>query len=260
MTAASDPLAPLMELEGVADATNEAIDALSAVHRHKVNLRKHNLTGAESVLRGARASAWLAGGRRDLPDDGHVTDPVLAASLRTYEPLAPETISETARIWQRAPLQVLAKFALVADGDSKTSFAQAQSSPVGQPVGDDKLSAAMKEQRLHLLGRMITGGTQVNGVVLSGVIHGEILTMRPFAANNGLIARAASRLASVTTGIDPRGLGVPEVYWTRHKQNYEQAAEAFVQGTPEGVRQWLIMHAEGLTAGATEARGIAQAV
>ena len=96
--------------------------------------------------------------------------------------------------------------------------------------------------------------------VLSAVVHGELLTMRPFADNNGIVARAASRLTTIAGGSDPRGLGVPEVYWTRHRDEYRAAAEAFASGDPEGVRRWILLHLAGLEAGAVEARGIAEAV
>lgn len=268
----NDPFAPLWQLDGVAEAAMDAAQAISAVHRHKANLRKHNVTGSESVLRGARASAWLDGGDRTVPDDGNVTDPTLAAALRVADSLSPETISETARIWQRAPQQILAKFALNAapisagnsTGDVSDSTVNAADTAAldeaSRPVGDDKLSAAMKEQRLHILGDFITGGTQVHTAVLSAVVHGELLTMRPFAHHNGIIARAASRLTTVASGLDPRGLGVPEVYWTRHREEYNNAAEEFAKGTPEGLRRWILLHVEGLKAGAVEARGIADAV
>ncbi|TBM43732.1 oxidoreductase, partial [Mycolicibacterium smegmatis] len=57
MTERPDPLAPLLELPGVAAACDEARDALGRAHRHKVNLRGWPQTAAESALRGARASA-----------------------------------------------------------------------------------------------------------------------------------------------------------------------------------------------------------
>lgn len=255
----SDKLFPLWQLEGVAEAAVAAQQVISAVHRHRANLRKHNITGSESVLRGARASAWLDGGDRVLPEDGQVTDPVLAAALRLADSISPEKIEETARIWKRAPLQVLAKFALNASPVGETEDSAEARDRAGRPVGDEELSAAMKEQRLHLLADMLTGGTDVHAGVLSAIVHGELLTLAPFAHNNGLIARAASRLTTVASGLDPRGLGVPEVYWTRHKDAYEKAAAGFKSGSAEGVREFVLLHLAGLEAGAVEAQGIAGA-
>lgn len=254
-TPARDPLAPLMALEGVADAAARATDAIAAVHRHRVNLRKWNVTGAESVLRGARSSAWLEGADPTVPDDGVVADPVLAAALRVADRITPETIGETSRTFRRAPLQVLARWAVLADprGDEHAEA-------LGRPVGDDRLTAEQKEQRLHALGSLIAGGTSVPAAVLSGVVHGELLTLEPFAAGNGIVARAASRLVCVTGGADPRGLAVPEVHWTRHRAAYTDAARGFASGSRDGLRDWLLLHLGGLEAGAVEARGIAEAV
>lgn len=86
MTERPDPLAPLLELPGVAAACDEARDALGRAHRHKVNLRGWPQTAAESALRGARASAVLDGGAVQLSADGD-PDPVTAGAIRVAEAL-----------------------------------------------------------------------------------------------------------------------------------------------------------------------------
>src|SRR5699024_6081046 len=127
----TDPLAPLAELPGVSEAVERASDFIARAHRHPANLRGWDVTGsesvlrgaparvdrasglvarghgrpanrrgwdatgAESVLRGARASAQLDGGTPRLPEDGQVEDPILAGSLRAAELLAPDGIAET---------------------------------------------------------------------------------------------------------------------------------------------------------------------
>ncbi len=40
----------------------------------------------------------------------------------------------------------------------------------------------------------------------------------------GVVARAVSRLVTIASGLDPHGLGVPEVYWMRHSGDYRAAA------------------------------------
>ena len=106
---------------------------------------------------------------------------------------------------------------------------------------------------------LIAGGTKVNSVVLSAIIHGELLTLEPFADANGVTARACSRLATITGGLDPRGLGVPEVWWNRHRDEYRAKAEAFAKGGSEAMAEWIIFHAEGLAEGSLEAKSIADA-
>ena len=115
------------------------------------------------------------------------------------------------------------------------------------------------DARLQLLGRLITGGTKVNSVVLSAIIHGELLTLEPFADANGVTARACSRLATISGGLDPRGLGVPEVWWNRHRDEYAAKAEGFASGEPQGVAEWIVFHATGICEGSLEAKSIADA-
>ena len=64
----ADPLAPLMELPGVAAASEQAREALGRAHRHRANLRGWPVTAAEAALRAARASAVLDGGGCKLDD------------------------------------------------------------------------------------------------------------------------------------------------------------------------------------------------
>ena len=258
----SDPLAPLLELDGVLPAAQVAADDISAVHRHRVNLRKHGMTGAESVLRGARSSAVLAGGKATLTTEaGTVTDPVLAQSLRVYDLLAPEAVGETVRVWNRAPLQVLAKLATVSAPEATDA---------GRPRPRPDMPAGLIDERLHLLARMVTT-SKVHGAVLAAVVHGELLTLAPFGGgaeagaeagagvDDGMIARAAARLVLLSSGVDPRGLAVPEVWWSRSPEKYRELAAGFRDGGAEGVRQWILFHLQGLSEGAREARSIADA-
>ncbi len=58
----ADPLALLMELPGVVEATDRAREALGRTHRHRTNLSGWPVTAAEASLRAARASSVLDGG------------------------------------------------------------------------------------------------------------------------------------------------------------------------------------------------------
>src|SRR5690242_17970974 len=84
----ADPLAPLMELPGVAEASDRARDALGRVHRHAANLRGWPVSAAEASLRAARASSVLDGGPvrlDDLAASGEVSDPVFGGALRVAQ-------------------------------------------------------------------------------------------------------------------------------------------------------------------------------
>ena len=277
MTASADPLAPLAELPGVAAAGEEAREALGRAHRHRTNLRGWPTTAAEASLRAARASSVLDGGSLQLsggrPIAGSVDggdlpgpqspacagahargplrggpDPVLAGALRVSEALEGGATSLVG-VWQRAPLQAIARLHALAAADL------ADDDRLGRPRGDDDVG-----RRLALLADIVTGGTQVPAPVLAAVVHGELLTLAPFGTADGVVARAVSRLVTIATGLDPHGLGVPEVYWMRHSGDYRAAARGFSSGTPDGLAAWLVLCARALHAGAREALAIAQAV
>ena len=73
----TDPLAPLLQLEGVAAAVKQAQDAVFAVHRLPANRRDGSATAAEASVRAARISAAIDGADPEIPAEGEVTDPVL---------------------------------------------------------------------------------------------------------------------------------------------------------------------------------------
>jgi hypothetical protein len=73
------------------------------------------------------------------------------------------------------------------------------------------------------------------------------------------VARAASRLTLISTGLDPKGLVVPEVAYLRKRDEYANAAAAFATGASEGVRTWLLFCCTAITDGAREASSIADA-
>lgn len=242
----TDPLAPLAELSGVADASEEAREALGRAHRHRTNLRGWPATAAEAALRAARASSVLDGGSLQLSEDGQA-DPMLAGALRVSEALEGGATSLVG-VWQRAPLQAIARLHALAAADL------ADDEHLGRPRGDADVG-----RRLELLADIVTGGTRVPAPVIAGVVHGELLTLAPFGTADGVVARAVSRLVTIASGLDPHGLGVPEVYWMRHSGDYRAAARGFSSGTPDGLAAWLVLSCRGLHAGAREALSIAQA-
>lgn len=244
MRGARDPLAPLAELPGVADAAEEAREALGRAHRHRTNLRGWPATAAEAAVRAARASAVLDGGALQIAEDGE-PDPVLAGALRVSEALEGGATSLVG-VWQRAPMQALARLHSLAAADLTDD------EHLGRPRADPEVGP-----RLELLTGVLTGGSRVPAPVLAAVAHGELLTLAPFGSADGVVARGVARLVTIATGLDPHGLGVPEVYWMRRSGDYRAAARGFASGTPDGLTAWLVLHCTGLHAGAREALQIA---
>ncbi len=243
--AARDPLTPLLDLPGVAAAAEAARSALGRAHRHRANLRKWPVTAAESAVRGARSSSALDGGGVDV--GAAPADPVLAGALRVGQALEGGT-SPIIGNWQRAPLQVLARLHALAAADLVVE------ADLGRPVQRPEVAA-----RLDLMTRLVTGASAVPAPVLAGVAHGELLALSAFGSTDGVVARGISRLVTIASGLDPHGLGVPEVYWLRRAEEYREAAAGFATGDAEPVGAWLVMCCRALEDGAREALSIAEA-
>jgi hypothetical protein len=244
----------LAELPGVAEAGDEAREALGRAHRHKVNLRGWPATAAEASMRAARASSVLDGGALSFSKDGEApakgerADAVLAGALRVAEALEGGATALVG-VWQRAPLQAIARLHSLAAADLTDP------DQLGRPRTDDPDVG----RRLELLGEIVGGGSRVPATVLAAVAHGELLSLAPFGVADGVVARAVSRLITMSSGLDPHGLGVPEMYWMRQVGEYRAAARGFASGTADGLTAWLICSSRALHSGAREALTIAQA-
>ncbi|WP_161926004.1 oxidoreductase [Gordonia crocea] len=243
------PLAPLVELPGVAAAADRARDAVAAVHRHPANLRGWPSTAMEASWRGGRSSAAIDGGSVELRRDGDYDDPLLAGAMRVAQALDGDSLEQLVGVYRRAPAQALARLHVLAAADLVEN-----PDDLGRPRSGPEVSA-----RLDLLGQVITAGPNVPAPIVAAVVHGELLALAPFAEANGIVARGASRLACVATGLDPHNLGVPEVGWLKRVGEYHRAASRFGEGTPDGVAEWILLCCAAFEAGAAEAASIADA-
>ncbi len=251
----TDPLAPLMDLPGVAEASDRAREALGRAHRHRANLRGWPVTSAEASLRAARASSVLDGGPVRMADvadaatqTGGISDPVFGGALRVAQALEGGGGALVA-VWQKAPLQALARLHVLAAADL------VDDERLGRPRTDTDIG-----RRLELLAELVSRPTRASAPVVAAVAHGELLTLRPFGSADGVVARGVSRLISIATGLDPHGLGVPEVTWMRQPAAYRDAATRFASGTPDGLASWLVVCCRAMRAGAQEALVIAESV
>jgi hypothetical protein len=243
----SHPLAPLADLPGVAAAGEEAREALGKAHRHRANLRGWPTTAAEAALRAARASAVLEGGSMQLSETGE-PDPLLAGALRVCEALEGGATALVG-VWQKAPMQALARLHSLAAADL------VDDDQLGRPRTDPEIGP-----RVELLIELVTAKSDVPATVLAAVAHGELLTLAPFGSADGIVGRGVSRLVTIANGLDPHGLGVPEVFWMSRSGDYQAAARGFASGTPDGLTAWLVLSCQALRAGAREALSIAQSV
>ncbi len=278
---ATHPLTALSDLPGVAEAVESAREACTELRWHPGLRRRTEPARAESVVRAARASAALDGA--DIPLDrvrGLVaaqadrssgatatasrTDPVDAVVVRALRVTA--AAAEIGGRLTTAPAQALARLHLAA------APADSDPSVVGRPRADGApprelldlgpaLSGPDLARRLDQLSGLLVAPGPVATLVLAAVLHGELLTLRPFPSSNGLVARAASRAVIVDAGLDPTGVAVPEVgLAARGAGHYVGAAAAYASGTADGVAAWLRFWADAVVIGAREGALVADAV
>ncbi len=239
----NDPLAPLLDLPGVAEGVDSARSAVDALLTNRVLRRRSADVSAESALRGAWASAWLAGSRVTLDGvrSGAALDhPVVQGALRVQSAIG--TLADT---WTRAPRQALARLHALAAADL------VDAALLGRPTGG--------AERLDMLVDVL-GATSAPAVVVAAVVHGELLSLDPFAPVSGVVAMAAVRLTLVERGLDPKSLVVVEAGHRELRTEYGAALDAYRDGTPAGLARWLAHCADAVVAGAREAMAICEAI
>lgn len=239
-----DPLRDLLALPGVADAAADARSAVDRLRAHRVLRRRSAKVAAESALHAVRASAALAGSDHSLAAvrSGSLRDPVLTGALRCSGALG-----ALAATWPRAPLQALARLHTLAAADLTDTGS------LGRP---DPAAAG----RLQGLAQVITASSPTPVVIRAAIVHGELLALAPFREGNSVVARAATRLAMVTGGLDPQALSVPEVGHAEQAAEYRQAAQDYAAGGETGVGSWLLHCCSAVTHGATEGIAICEAL
>ncbi len=239
----SDPLAPLLELPGVTDSVADARAAVDALLGNRALRRRSADVSAESSLRGAWASAVLAGAQVSLDEVRSGTaagDPVVQGALR-----AQAGIPALADTWTRAPRQALARLHALAAADL------VDAGVLGRPTAG--------AERLDTLAAVLAA-TSVPAVVVAGIVHGELLSLDAFAPASGVVARTAVRLTLIERGLDPKSLVVVEAGHRDLAADYADALEAYRSGTPEGIAVWLRHCAAAVVAGARESTAICEAI
>jgi len=230
----SDPLARLAALEGVASAAAATRDGIDAMLRDRGLRRTTPDLTAESLLRGAHASAVLEGSDSPLDvvrvDGG---DPTAQAALRVSTELL-----GLVPVLARTPLQAVARIHTLA------SKGVVDDVDLGRPR--DAVAAA----RLHDLGGTLSRPTTAPALVVAAVAHAELATVAPFVSHNGIVARAVERLLLVARGVDPTSLTVPEAGHLALRREYESNLRGYAQGGAAGVHGWLLYALEAYAAGA----------
>lgn len=268
---ATDVLAALADLPGVAEAGAAARTAVDRLLGHRILRRRSAEVTVESALRGARASAALEAGLEPALEaaleaalDGAPVprdrlDAVADGALRLYAELGTMRSSfELAPRQALARMHVLAARGLAPDeqlGRPRLTAAVDDPLGLGPAPGPAEVSA-----RLDALVTALTRRTAASALVVAAIVHGELLVLRPFAVANGLVARAAARLVLVTRGLDPKSVSSPEVGHRELGAQYADAARRYAGGGSEGVAVWLVHCADAVALGAREGLAVCTAI
>ncbi|WP_193606782.1 oxidoreductase [Nocardioides lijunqiniae] len=231
---ASDPLAWLVSLEGVPSAYAAVRDGIDVMLRDRGLRRTSPETTAESLLRGAHASAVLEGSTSTLAE---VREGAGDETAQDVLRMSTELLG-LAPLLGRSPAQAFARLHAVVSSGSLPDDQR------GRPR--DAESAA----RLRDIGALLTRPTDAPALLVAALIHGELVTAAPFASHNGVVARAAERLVIVARGVDEKSLVVPEAGHLALRAAYESNLVGYAEGGAAGMHAWVLYAAEAFAAGA----------
>jgi Fic family protein len=257
----TDPFANVATLPGVPEAVARTREAVDRLLGHRILRRRSAEVSAESLLRGARASAALEGVSVPLEEvrgGGLSNDPVVQGALRVSAELG--LLADT---WRKAPRQALARLHALAAADAVDPDA------LGRPRPDAEASDPLElgpppppadvVARLDVLSDLLTASTDAPALVVAALVHGELVALRPFGWGDGVVARAAARLTLVDRGLDPKSLTAPEVGHVELRDAYGDALRGYAAGTPDGVARWVRHFAEAVELGARDALAVCEA-
>lgn len=223
-------------------ASRQAVDTLLG---NRVLRRRSSDVSAESLLRGAWASAVLDGSGATLAElrAGEATDPIVQGALRVSSELA--GLADT---WPTAHRQVLARLHALAAADL------AEPESLGRPRPDREVA-----HRLDVLADVLAV-TEAPAVVVAAIVQAEVLSLDAFAPASGVVARTAARLTLISRGLDPKSLVALEVGHLEARDELAEALAAYRTGRPEGVAQWLLHCCHAVELGARESLAICEAI
>jgi len=222
-TPQADPLLELGRLDGVASAQAAAQAAVDVVLRGLPRRRISEQQSVAALTETTRASAQLE------PDPERWTDGAdrLAAEL--------PVLTRQIRV---APGNVLARMHLLLARGVSTE------AELGRTRG------GIDGARLTALTRLLTTPTTASALVLAAIAHAELVSLQPFGAGSGVIARAVEHLVLMEAGIDPVGMIMIERGHVDAGAEYAAARQAYATGTPLGVARWLSHSAAAVARGA----------
>lgn len=297
------PLAPLVDLPGVAQAVDEVRAVCTELRWHPGLRRGWQVARAEAGVRcawgglamdgislplttvRARAAGLQAAEGSLAPQGGDGCGGVLLVA-RGEDP-AEEALRGALRVqaavvgdWgqpgapcRRVPLgQLLVRLHTAAVADALAARLRVDEEPgdlrgLGTAIAGAELAgrvaalAMLDAAPVRPAGSGLGGSADtVPGLVVASVLLGELMSLRPFASSNAVVARAVFRRRLTADGVDAVGVVVPEVAWSAAPLVHLSAAAGYATGTPDGVAAWVRHCADAVVAGAAEGADLAAEV
>ncbi|MDF9814648.1 oxidoreductase [Streptomyces sp. SPB162] len=264
----ADPLAILGSLPGVSDAVDSVRQSVDKVYGHRVMRRRSEEVTSEAALRGARGSAALAGADWPLEEMRRRSDFSADPEARTVGAALRLTAEagQLLSVWRRSPVQALARLHLVAAGGAAPDDTVGRPRLAGEPAEEPLVELPLPGSeevaaRLDGLAGLLRAGSEAPALVVGAVVHGELLSLRPFGSFNGPVARAAERIVLIGSGLDPKSICPAEVgHAELGRADYLKALEGYASGTPEGMAAWIGHCGKALELGVRESVAVCEAL
>ena len=267
----------LLDLPGVADGVEQARQACAGLARHPAMRRRAEQVAAEARVRAAHASAALDGARlpleafRDAARGAAAlpSDPVGAVALGALRATA--EAERVGAAWRSgperiSPLQVLARLHVAAAAGLLEQTALGRPRGPGERPGDvlagdpPAPDGAALAERVDRLADLLRAPTTCPAALVAALAQAEVATARPFAAANGVVARALARAVATSRGLDPGGAAIWEAGLVDLGPAVAEALRGYTSGEPEGVAAWLRCWTAAMVAGAGHGTAVADAV
>ncbi len=250
-------LTGLMELPGVSDSATRARERVDELLWNR-GLRQHGAALARAVtVESAQACAAIDG--IDFPvqawasGDAFDDSPIGRAAAGVFRVV--HELRSLTDTWSAAPLQALARMHSLVARDI------AEAEELGRPRSTDEVDDPLRlksvtpvqamKVRLSAITEIATEPAAIPAVVESAVIHGELMSLRPFRWGSGPVARQSARLVLAARGVDPDYvLSVDLAFQSMGRPTYVDGIRSYMSGSPEGVAKWLRLCADAVAVGA----------
>ena len=247
-----DVFADVAAMSGVADAVAAARSAMDPVLLNR-KLREHGRAlAAQAALQNAHASAALEGSEVPIAElsAGAAASPVLRVALGVLE------VQSMLRRLQELPArQIWAQLAVVAGREYLPEDLRGRPRQPGQPLHDPLHLKGVPEPdavsvRLAMLAELLQRPTLAPAMVVAAIAHAELVATQPFAAGNGVIARAYFHHVLADRGVDPDYFSMTDVgLLSLGRAAYVRAIQQYDQGA-DGVAAWVLHVAQSFERGA----------